>query len=423
MQRGFNMSNDIVIKFEHVSKKYCKNIKNSMIYGLSDIGRNLIGMNSHSQKLRKNEFWAVNDASFEVKKGEILGIIGPNGSGKTTLLKMLNGIFWPDKGKITVKGKVGALIAVGAGFHNQLSGRENIYINGAILGMSKKEIDTKFNDIIEFADIGDFLDTPVKHYSSGMHVRLGFAIAVHADAEILLIDEILSVGDINFQAKCMEKMKEIRESGTTMVFISHNLNSVQLLCDKAIYLNKGGIQFVGETKDALNEFKKDSLRGQKDDVNEVRFGTMEVEIKKVEFLDRDNKSKNIFKRGEPMKIKIGFEAKNTVEKPDFNISFTTKEGVEITQSSTICHRVYLDKVNGCCEIVYSMDSLPFNIGKYWISVSCYHQYGRVAYDHHDKMYQILVEDGAINGTVRDRFGIVSIPAQWEVLKINGKTKV
>ena len=150
------------------------------MFGVTDIGRNLIGLSSHHDKLRKNEFWAVDNISFEVKKGETLGIIGPNGSGKTTMLKMINGIFWPDKGKITVKGKVGALIAVGAGFHPQLSGRENIYINGAILGMSRKEISKKFDDIVDFADIGDFLDTPVKHYSSGMFVRLGFAIAVHS---------------------------------------------------------------------------------------------------------------------------------------------------------------------------------------------------------------------------------------------------
>jgi len=417
------MSDDVIIKLEHVSKKFCKDIKRSMIYGLLDIGRNVIGMGSRPDHLRKNEFWAVKDVSFEIKRGEILGIIGPNGSGKTTLLKMLNGIFWPDKGKITVKGAVGALIAVGAGFHKQLSGRENIYVNGAILGMSKKEIDEKFNDIIAFADIGDFLDTPVKHYSSGMHMRLGFAIAVHSDADILLVDEILAVGDINFQAKCMDKMKEIKERGTTMVFISHNLNSVQLLCDKAIYLKNGNIQFAGETRKALNEFKKDALKGKKDNVNEVRFGTMEVEIKKVEFLDQNNVAKNTFKRGEPMKVKIGFETKNPVERPDFNIAFTTKEGVEITQSSTIGHSVYIEKVDGYGEVVYDIEALPFNIGKYWVSVSCYHQFGRAAYDHHDKMYQILVEDGAINGHIRDRFGLVSIPAKWEFLQIKGKTKV
>jgi len=188
-------SSDIAITVDHVSKKYCKSLKRSMLYGVTDIGRNTLGLSSHSGNLRKSEFWAVDDVSFEVKKGETLGIIGPNGSGKTTLLKMLNGIFWPDKGKITVKGRVGALIEVGAGFHPLLTGRENIYINAAILGMTKEEVDEKFDDIVEFADIGDFLDTPVKFYSRGMYVRLGFAVAVHCEPDILLVDEVLAVGD------------------------------------------------------------------------------------------------------------------------------------------------------------------------------------------------------------------------------------
>src|SRR3989344_4257774 len=157
------MSDDIAIKVENVSKKFCRSLKDSMLYGMTDIGKNLIGLGSNSSVLRKNEFWAVEGISFEIKRGESFGLIGPNGSGKTTLLQMINGIFWPDKGKIAVRGKISALIAVGAGFHPMLPGRDNIYVNGAILGMGKKEIDRKFEAIIDFADIGDFLDSPVKH--------------------------------------------------------------------------------------------------------------------------------------------------------------------------------------------------------------------------------------------------------------------
>src|SRR3990172_3423613 len=200
---------DVVIKAEHVSKKYCKSLKHSMSYGLQDIGRNLVGLSSRSELLRKNEFWAVDDVSFELKRGEALGLIGPNGCGKSTLLKMLNGIFWPDKGKITMKGKVGGLIEVGAGFHPLLTGRENVYINGAILGMSRKEIDDKFDDIVEFADIEDFIDAPVKSYSSGMFVRLGFAVAAHCEPDVLLVDEVLAVGDVNFQNRCLRRINEM----------------------------------------------------------------------------------------------------------------------------------------------------------------------------------------------------------------------
>ncbi len=197
------MSGEVAVLVEHVSKKYCKSLKRSMFYSLSDISRNMLGFGSHPSRLRRDEFWALDDVSFEVKRGETLGLVGPNGAGKSTMLKMLNGIFWPDKGRITVRGRVGALIEVGAGFHPLLSGRENIYVNAAILGMGKKEVDRKFDSIVAFADIGDFLDAPVKHYSSGMFVRLGFAVAVHCDPDILLVDEVLAVGDTAFQSKCL----------------------------------------------------------------------------------------------------------------------------------------------------------------------------------------------------------------------------
>jgi lipopolysaccharide transport system ATP-binding protein len=249
-----NSSTDTAIKVESVSKKYCKSLKRSMLYGVKDIARNTFGLSSHSDKLRKNEFWALDNISFEVKKGETLGIIGPNGSGKTTLLKLLNGIFWPDKGKISVKGKVGALIEVGAGFHPLLTGRENIYINAAILGMSKKEVDEKFDDIIEFADIGDFLDVPVKHYSSGMFVRLGFAVAVHCEPDILLVDEILSVGDLSFQNKSLRRLAELQEKTHAVVFVSHNLEHVRTICDKVLLLDKGKIIFYGNKEQAILKY-------------------------------------------------------------------------------------------------------------------------------------------------------------------------
>lgn len=209
-----------------------------MVYGIQDITRNMFGLGSHPDILRKDEFWAIDDLSFELRKGETLGIIGSNGSGKTTLLKMLNGIFWPDKGSIMVRGRVGALIEVGAGFHPMLTGRENIFINAAILGMSKKEIDAKFDDIVAFADIGDFLDVPVKHYSSGMFVRLGFAVAVHAEPDILLIDEILSVGDAKFRAKCYNLIySKLRQTAT--IFVSHDMYLVNRICSAVILMDKG----------------------------------------------------------------------------------------------------------------------------------------------------------------------------------------
>jgi lipopolysaccharide transport system ATP-binding protein len=250
-------SSEIAIKVENVSKKFCKSLKRSMLYGVKDIAKNTLGMSSNSGTLRKKEFWAVDNISFEVKKGETLGIIGPNGSGKTTILKMLNGIFWPDKGKITIKGKTGALISVGAGFHPMLTGRENIYLNGAILGMSRDEVSRKFDDIVEFADIGDFLDTPVKFYSSGMFVRLGFSVAVHCDPDVLLVDEVLSVGDEKFRRKAFYKMEDLLKKAT-IVIVSHNLFQINKLCNKVIYLNGGIIKAKGNVEESIAKYYADS---------------------------------------------------------------------------------------------------------------------------------------------------------------------
>ncbi|MCI0555969.1 MAG: ABC transporter ATP-binding protein, partial [Anaerolineae bacterium] len=248
-----SMSNDVAIQVENVSKKYCRSLRRSVLYGMADIGRNLLGLGSQPEKLRNNEFWAVNDVSFELKRGETLGLIGPNGSGKTTLLKMLNGIFWPDRGKITIRGRVGALIAVGAGFHPMLSGRDNIYVNGAILGMSKREIDKRFDAIVDFADIGDFLDAPVKHYSSGMFVRLGFAVAVHCDPDILLIDEVLAVGDEGFRAKCYNKIAELQEH-CAIILVAHNMSAIQRTCSRCLVLGEGRELHGGDVETAIQSY-------------------------------------------------------------------------------------------------------------------------------------------------------------------------
>lgn len=286
-------STDIAIKVDNVSKKYCKSLKRSMLYGVKDIARNTFGLSSHSDKLRKDEFWAVDDVSFEVKKGETLGIIGPNGSGKTTMLKMLNGIFWPDKGKITLKGKVGALIEVGAGFHPLLTGRENIYINAAILGMTKEEVDKKFDEIVEFADIGDFLDVPVKHYSSGMFIRLGFAVAVHCEPDILLVDEVLAVGDEGFQNKCFNKIGELRKNGTTTILVSHNMHIISTFTEKVIFLNNGKSQYFNNVSEGIKEYtnlfiNKEDLGIEKICRGNDKIKFFDVEINKRIFYPRDS---------------------------------------------------------------------------------------------------------------------------------------
>ena len=248
-----NRNGEVVVSVTNVSKKFCKNLRRSMSYGIADLSKNFFGIKPDSTALRRDEFWAIEDISFELRKGEVIGIIGLNGSGKSTLLRVLAGILPPDNGEVKIKGRVGALIAVGAGFHPHMSGRENIFLNGTILGMSRREIRSRFNDIVDFAEIGDFLDAPVATYSSGMRVRLGFSIAVHVDPDITLIDEVLAVGDFNFRRKCSERINELRRH-TATIFVSHNMRDVLSLCSETIVLNKGKVYFKGDTQKSISSY-------------------------------------------------------------------------------------------------------------------------------------------------------------------------
>src|SRR5690554_6799276 len=235
---------EILVKVENLSKKFCKDLKTSLWYGVKDLASGVSG-NKNERELRPKEFWAVKDISFELRRGECLGLIGHNGAGKSTLLKILNGLINPDAGKVTIKGRVGALIELGAGFNPILSGRENIYNNGAILGFTKKEIDDKLDEIIDFAEIREFIDMPVQNYSSGMKVRLGFAVAAQMEPDVLIIDEVLAVGDLGFVLKCFKQIDRILPH-TAIIFVSHNMPMISRICTQIILMDKGQTKFQGE---------------------------------------------------------------------------------------------------------------------------------------------------------------------------------
>lgn len=245
---------EVVASARGVSKKFCKYLRRSMAYGIADLSRNLLGVKPDSTRLRKGEFWALDDMSFDLKRGEAVGLIGVNGSGKTTLLRLLAGILPPDRGEIMIKGRVGALIALGAGFHPHMTGRENIHLNGAILGMSRAEIESRYHKIVDFAGIGDFLDAPVSTYSSGMRVRLGFAVATAIQPQTVLVDEVLAVGDLRFRTKCLNRLNQMRSSGTSFILVSHNMTNIVQFTERAIWLDNGRLRMDGESLEVASAY-------------------------------------------------------------------------------------------------------------------------------------------------------------------------
>ncbi len=340
---------EIILKVNNLSKKYCRDLKRSMMYGCFDIIKDALAIPTNHNKLRKNEFWSVSDISFDLKRGECIGIIGPNGAGKSTLLKMLNGIIKPDKGSISYKGRMGALIEVGAGFQPILTGRENIYINGSILGLSKTEIDRQFNNIVEFSGLEEFLDTPVKNYSSGMRVRLGFSIAAHLDPDILLVDEVLAVGDLAFQAKCRNRIMELVNRGTSIIFISHNMNLVNHLCSSVIVLQKGKAIQQLPSIEAIDKYKEICSNF----VSKKMNNTGEVIIESIETFVNENKT-NKLNPEEDLCVHINYNFIKCIDNPVFVIYITNSEGIHICSI-----RSNLDDVNfgtlhgkGTIEIVF-----------------------------------------------------------------------
>ena len=404
---------ETVIKVENVDKKFSKNLKHMMLYGMQDITRNVLGMEAITDRLREGEFKAVDNVSFELKRGETLGIIGPNGSGKTTLLKMLNGIFMPDKGEIKVKGRVGALIQVGAGFHPMLTGRENIYVNGAILGMGKKEIDRKFDSIVDFADIGDFLDAPVKHYSSGMYVRLGFAIAVHCQPDILLIDEILAVGDREFNIKCYQKMHQIRKSGVSIVLVSHNEYVIREQTLNCLYLKDGRVRFQGSSEEGISLYIKEGLqeRGNRDMVGRslaAKKGLKEkVELLSVKFFDKDFNEISFIESGGEFNIMLECVIREKISNPIFGVNFYADNGFMYCANSDYENVNFKDLPPGKVRVKINIPRFHVPADNYLCSAIVAEGDVNNLLDWHNMVYRFVV------GRAKNARGSVKLPTKWE----------
>lgn len=245
-----------LIEVRGASKKFCRSLKRSIWYGLRDLVAETVGQGGDRSALRRDEFWAMRDVSFNLLQGETLGLIGPNGAGKTTLLRILNGLIKPDEGRVTVRGRMQALIALGAGFSPVLTGRENVYVNASILGIPRREVDRRFEEIVDFAGIPEFIDSPVQSYSSGMVVRLGFAVAAHLEPDIVLVDEVLAVGDEGFQVKCLNKIGELKANGTAIVLVSHNMHTVSTYCDRVLVKSAKGYELFTDVAVGVRAYKR-----------------------------------------------------------------------------------------------------------------------------------------------------------------------
>ena len=354
------MSDDILVKVENVSKKFCRDLKKSLWYGIKDIGSEIVGRNNHQQELRPKEFFALQDISFELKRGEVLGLLGRNGAGKTTLLKLLNGLIKPEAGQVTMRGSVGALIALGTGFNPILTGRENIYINGSVLGLSKKEIDEKFDEIVNFADLWDFIDTPVQSYSSGMHVRLGFAVATNLAPDILMIDEILAVGDAQFRNKCYNQIGKMANNAA-VIFVSHNMNDIARICDKCLVLSDGLIVHNGNVEEGISKYLEDSDDGS---VYDDSFEKVEYPVKTVKF----EWSKLNIDYGETIELSIYIETDKEMKDIGLQIPFYDNQSMVAGEWYSKRYHKTINLNKGLNVLNIKLGPLYFKKGLYKIAI-------------------------------------------------------
>lgn len=359
------MSDDVLVKVENVSKKFCRTLKRSLWYGVQDVAADMFNIQGQHDELRPGEFWSVDDVSFDLKRGECLGLIGPNGAGKSTLLKMLNGLIKPDCGQITMRGRVGGLIELGAGFNPILTGLENIYVNGSVLGLSKREIDAKLDAIIEFSEMKEFIDTPVQSYSSGMKVRLGFAIAAQIEPEVLLIDEVLAVGDVGFRSKCYSRLADLVEK-CAVIFVSHQMYFVNRLSSSALLLNRGRNVFHGEPPQAIAEYN--SLFEHK---GKVVRGDENTEVENISLLDHDNVACDSFDWCALFVLEFDLHVSRQYEEVSLSATFMGLDGALAAQCHSSYNNVKLKCSGKSKRVRLEIDNLDLNPGVYYLNLIVY----------------------------------------------------
>jgi lipopolysaccharide transport system ATP-binding protein len=399
-----NKNNEVLVSVENISKKFCRDLKRSLWYGVKDITAEILMKKDINGILRKDEFWAVEDVSFELRRGECLGLIGANGGGKSTLLKLLNGLICPDRGRIVTRGRVGALIELGAGFNPILTGRENIFVNGAVLGLSREEVKDRFDDIVEFSELSEFINTPVQSYSTGMRVRLGFAIAAHMNPDVLLIDEVLAVGDAGFRAKCYNRIAELAEH-CAVILVSHNMSHVARLAHRSLVVNRGKVEFIGDTPEAINVYYSMFSKG----VTKSRHGSQQVRTDTIEFINSEGETTDSLNFGKAFAIRLQVTANAPIGELVVNVVFQTigQQVVAQCNNYVLPHSI---QINSQCELSITMqiERLTLNPGVYQVSCLLMSPDMTTHYDWLENVVQLTVKGGRPAG------GVLQFVPQWQI---------
>jgi lipopolysaccharide transport system ATP-binding protein len=368
-------------------------------------------------KLRHKHFLALQDVSLSLQRGEVCGVIGHNGAGKSTLLKLVSRVLRPTRGRVWVRGRVAPLLEVGAGFHPELTGRENIYLNGAILGFTRKEMARKFDRIVDFAELGDFIDAPMRTYSTGMWARLGFAVAIDVEPDILIVDEVLSVGDQAFQRKCLDRIQEFRARGITILLVSHNIEMIEIMCHRAAWLDHGRLVVVGPAESVARQYREHSagaeaarLAAPRELKDILRGGTHKIEIVQVRLMDDAGYDKTIFQTGQTLRVEMEYLAHEPVPDPVFGMAIFRQDGTHITGPNTGFDEVQLPTLAGRGKITYAAQ-LPILEGLYEISVSVHNRADTETYDFHDRSYKFRMVNQW--GGTSERYGMITLKGDWQ----------
>ncbi len=369
----------------------------------------------------KEILWALKDVSFKVEEGEVVGIIGRNGAGKSTLLKILSKITYPTSGRVRTRGRVASLLEVGTGFHEELTGRENIFLNGSILGMKKREVDKKLAAIVEFSGVERFIDTPIKRYSSGMRLRLGFAVAAHLEPDVLIVDEVLAVGDAAFQKKCLSAMQDLRGGGRTVLFVSHNMAAVENLCSRGIWIANGQLHMDGPTHEVIEAYmasfaSADNAGGEI--TTDARRGSGEIRFTRVEFLSQTGEPQTVTRSGKGIIIRFHYNARVAVERPSFGFRLLTDMGTVVTDSSTWLHGMDIPHVPaGEGYVDLQIDMLNLLPGRYFLSLWLESLLQQRLFDSVENAIHLDIEESPVYNSSRridNRYGIVYFPQRWKL---------